>query len=254
MIDIVEGCGIYEDETLVNYVDKYLHGADRQELDPILDSSAELFKELSELNDKIKCKKAIKNVIRIYPFIAAIYDSCVRWEQRYIFYSHLIHKLPSLAEEDDDLSDLLREIEFDKYRLVKYDKKTIELEDGGVVNPITVSANGGAPNKEEDLLSVIVERFNEIYGGIDWQNDDTVRKQLEQLPARLAEDPDFANASRNSDQQNINLQGQNALMNLMIQLMNEGSQMPSLYLDNEQFRSIVNQIIIPQAQDLIAGR
>lgn len=130
----------------------------------------------------------------------------------------------------------------------------IELEDGGVVGPIAVSANGGVHNKEEDLLSIIVERFNEMYDRIDWQNDDTVRKQLEQLPARLAEDPVFANESRNSDQQNINLQGQNVLMNLMIQLMNEGSQMPSLYLDNDQFRSVVNQIIIPKAQDLIAGR
>lgn len=254
MIDIVEDYGLYSDETVEDYVYRYLRGADRETLDPVLDNVVELFNTITELNDKIKCKKAMKNVVRIYPFLAAIYDSCVRWEQRYIFYLHLLHKLPSLADEDDDVSDLLREIEFDKYRLVKYDERSIDLEENGDVDPITVSAQGGTPNHEEDLLSAIVERFNQLYGGIDWQNDDTVRQQLEQLPKRLAQDPSFANASRNSDQQNINLQGQNALMTLMIQLMSEGSQMPSLYLDNEQFRNIVNQIIIPKAQDIVTGR
>ncbi len=254
LIDTVESYSLYEDDVIENYVDRYLRGADREELDPVLDNVVDQFEDIPQLNDKIKCKKAIKNVIRIYPFLAAIYDSCVRWEQRYIFYCHLVHKLPSLAEEDDDLSDLLREIEFDKYRLVKYDEQSIVLEEDGEVDPITVSINGGVPNPEEDLLSVIVERFNQLHGNIDWKNDDTVRQQLAQLPERLAQDPNFANASRNSDQQNINLQGQTALMTLMVQLLSEGSQMPSLYIDNEQFRNIVNQVIIPKAQDIINGQ
>ena len=92
---------------------------DRPKIDSIIDAVVVRFKtELNE-DEQIKCKSAIKNFNRCYPFFSAImpYES-PEWEKQYVFYSLLVRKLPKL--KIDDLTDgLLDNIDFDKYRILR---------------------------------------------------------------------------------------------------------------------------------------
>ena len=95
-------------------------------IDSIIDAVVVHFK--TELNDdeQIKCKSALKNFNRCYPYFSAImpYES-PEWEKQYVFYSLLVKKLPKL-KIDDYTDGLLDNIDFDKYRIVKEEVRQIE--------------------------------------------------------------------------------------------------------------------------------
>ena len=95
-------------------------------IDSIIDAVVVHFK--TELNDdeQIKCKSALKNFNRCYPYFSAImpYES-PEWEKQYVFYSLLVKKLPKL-KIDDYTDELLDNIDFDKYRIVKEEERQIE--------------------------------------------------------------------------------------------------------------------------------
>ena len=95
-------------------------------IDSIIDAVVVHFK--TELNDdeQIKCKSALKNFNRYYPYFSAImpYES-PEWEKQYVFYSLLVKKLPKL-KIDDYTDGLLDNIDFDKYRIVKEEERQIE--------------------------------------------------------------------------------------------------------------------------------
>ena len=95
-------------------------------IDSIIDAVVVHFK--TELNDdeQIKCKSALKNFNRYYPYFSAImpYES-PEWEKQYVFYSLLVKKLPKL-KIDDYTDELLDNIDFDKYRIVKEEERQIE--------------------------------------------------------------------------------------------------------------------------------
>lgn len=95
-------------------------------IDSIIDAVVVHFK--TELNDdeQIKCKSALKNFNRCYPYFSAImpYES-PEWEKQYVFYSLLVKKLPKL-KIDDYTDGLLDNIDFDKYRIVKEEERQIE--------------------------------------------------------------------------------------------------------------------------------
>ena len=65
------------------------------------------------------------------------------------------------------------------------------------------SGEGARGEVETNRLSVIIEQFNELFGGVDWADEDRVRQMItETIPAMVAEDTAFKNARENSDREN----------------------------------------------------
>ena len=62
---------VYSDEQVEQLVNRYLDGADRDQLDPVLDACAALYKQL-ETDRQIKFKSAAKGFVRTYGFLSAI--------------------------------------------------------------------------------------------------------------------------------------------------------------------------------------
>lgn len=58
---------VYTDEQVEQLVNRYLDGADRDQLDPVLDACAALYKQL-ETDRQIKFKSAAKGFVRTYGF------------------------------------------------------------------------------------------------------------------------------------------------------------------------------------------
>lgn len=221
---------------------------DRPRIDSIIDAVVVRFKtELNE-DDQIKCKSAIKNFNRCYPYFSAIlpYES-PEWEKQYVFYSLLVKKLPKL-KIDDYTDGLLDDINFDKYRIVKEEERAIVLENEDTnVRPIPVGTGGGKPQPEIDALSSIVKDFNDTYGNIEWKNRDEVQRQIEELPARIATSVDFANAVRNGDKQVAQITFNDDIINIVAAMLEEKTEFVQTYFANPDFQNFVNARVFQAA-------
>ena len=84
--------------------------------------------------------------------------------------------------------------------------------------------------------------FNQIAGDIEWEDEDKVRQVVtEELPRRVAADPAYQNAIRNSDPQNARIEHDRALDNVLVSLINDHMQLYKVFKDNASFRSSITQ-------------
>ena len=244
LIDTVERKPFYTNEDKLRVVELRLSGndGDRPEIDAILDANVARFKDELNEEEQVRAKSAMKNFCRIYPFFAAIMPfESLDWERQYLFYSLLVKKLPKLRREDFT-AGLLETIDFDKYRIQKAEERDITLENvNAVVAPVPVGSGGGIPEVELDSLSHIVEDFNAAFGGIDWRDEDEVRRQIQDLPRRMAQDDNFVNAVRNGDSQVAQIQFNDAIQNIVATMGEEKLEFMQQYFANAEFRNFVNE-------------
>lgn len=254
LISSIEETQIYTMEEVRTYNEKYYGNAPRAEIDPIIDTCVERFKELDD-EDQIKCKGNIKTFIRTYTFLAAIlpYGS-TEWEMLNTFYEFLLPKLPKLPFEDW-AEGLLESINFDQLRVEKKAEKQITLENvDSEIDPIPTSeVNGGKREPDLVTLTTILDEFNTRFGGIDWAYPDKVRSEIEALPAQLAQDEPFRNAVLQSNAMNIQIQGGEVLQQLILNNMAAQTELSRYFFQNEEFRNFITTRIIEQAMN-IAGQ
>lgn len=225
----------------------YLSEQDRALLDPILDEAVERFKELDD-DDKIDCKSAIKGYNRIYPFLAAVIpQSSPYWEKMYIYLHLLAAKLPRIPREDWT-EGLIDAIDFDQYRSIKQAEAQFQMENEDTgIEPVPVGGGGSTSDPDFDKLSNILEEFNATFGGIEWEHPEEAIEQIRQLPERLAANENFSNAVRRSDEQNAEIESNNALFQIVVDLLSEKTEFARNYLDNPQFQAFINQRVFNQA-------
>ena len=228
---------------------------DRPKIDAVIDAVVVRFKtELNE-DEQIKCKSALKNFNRCYPYFSAImpYES-PEWEKQYVFYSLLVKKLPKL-KIDDYTDGLLDNIDFDKYRIVKEEERAIVLDNENTnVKPIPVGSVGGKPQPEMDALSSIVKDFNDTYGNIEWKNRDEVQRQIEELPARIATSLDFVNAVRNGDKQVAQITFNDDIINIVASMLEEKTEFVQTYFANPDFQNFVNARVYQAAVSRLSSQ
>lgn len=250
LIEEIEAFNFYTQDDADTVVELKLTGTDedRPKIDSVIDGVVERFKtELNE-DEQIKCKSAIKNFNRCYPYFSAImpYES-PEWEKQYVFYSLLVKKLPKL-KIDDYTQGLLEDIDFDKYRIVKEEERAIELENKNTeVAPIPVGTSSGKPHPEMDTLSSIVKDFNDTYGNIEWKNRDEVLRQIEELPARIANSVDFVNAVQNGDKQVAQITFNDDIINIVAGMLEEKTEFVQTYFANPDFQNFVNARVFQAA-------
>ena len=243
LIQEIEDANIYSYEEINLLNSKYWNGAPREELDPIINSSVDRFKERDE-NTQVRCKSSIKAFLRTYPFIAAVLPfKSVEWEKLNTYFSLLIHKLPVLKNEDFT-EGLIEAIDFDQYRLIKGEEQKIELENSDAeIEPTPVGKPKGVTSPDMAKLSEILDEFN----GINWLDKEKAKQQLEELPVRLQADEAFVNAARNSDKETAQQQCNMSLMMIIAQMLNENTEFCRNYLDNPDFMNFINQRVFQSA-------
>lgn len=243
LTEAIEAFNFYTQDNVDQVVELKLSGVDedRPKIDSILDSVVSRFKTELEDEEKVKAKSAIKNYNRCYPYFSAIMPfESTDWEKQYIFYSLLVKKLPKL-KSDDFTQGLLEDIDFDKYRIVKEEERAIVLENTNTeVKPVPVGQGGIIVKPEMDLLSNIVKDFNDLFGGIEWKNRDEVQRQIEELPVRISNSEDFANAVRNGDKQASQITFNDDIINIVASMLEEKTEFVQNYFANPDFQNFVN--------------
>lgn len=243
LIATMEGYQVYSQEQADRLVNLYLDGADRDKLDPILDACAALYKML-DTEDQIKFKSSAKSFVRTYGFLGAILPyGNAEWEKLSIFLNLLIPKLPS--PRDDDLSQgILDTIDLESYRNEAREAVSIKLEDeDAVVPPVPAGKAGHIIQPEMDLLSVILTDFNDMFGNINWNDADNVRRQILEIPAMVSKDEKYQNAMRNSDEQSARLESERALQQVIFAIMADNMELFKQFQDNPSFKKWLSDLV-----------
>lgn len=234
---------IYSEAHVEKLVDLYLNGAERDRLDPILDACAAIYKDL-DTEDQIKFKSAAKAFCRTYGFLGAILPyGNADWERFSIFLNLLLPKLPS--PRDDDFSEgILDAIDLDSYRLEAQECMSIKLEDAdSEVPPVPAGKTGHIVNPEMDLLSIILNDFNDMFGNINWNDADNVRRQILEIPDMVAKDERYQNAMKNSDEQNARMESERALQQVIFAIMADNMELFKQFQDNSSFKKWLSDLV-----------
>ena len=243
LITVMEEYQVYSEANVEYLVNLYLDGADRDKLDPILDSCVVLYKDL-ETEDQIKFKSSAKAFCRTYGFLGAILPyGNADWERLSIFLNLLIPKLPSPRDEDFSVG-ILETIDLDSYRLEAQEAMSIQLEDADAeVSPVPTGNPGHIVNPEMDLLSIILNDFNDMFGNIEWKEPDNVRKQIVRIPDMVAKDERYKNAMKNSDRQNARMESERALQQVIFSIMADNMELFKQFQDNPSFKKWLSDMV-----------
>jgi type I restriction enzyme R subunit len=236
---------VYASGQIDQLVELYLGGADRDQLDPILDACVAVYKEQLDEDGQVDFKGKAKAFVRAYGFLASILPyTNAEWEKLSIFLNFLVPKLPAPIEEDLS-KGILDAIDMDSYRVEKKAAMKIQLPDADAeIEPVPTTGGGRKPEPELDRLSNILKTFNDQFGSIPWTDGDRVRKFITQdIPARVAADPAYQNAKKNSDRQNARIEHDKALARVMTAVLKDDTELFRQFSDNESFRRWLTDMV-----------
>ena len=247
----LDAAEVYSCGQIDTFVGRYLEGAERDQLDPILDSCVEVYRNGLDEDAQVAFKSKAKAFVRTYAFLSSILPyTNAGWEKRSIFLNFLIPKLP--APPDEDLSKgILDAIDMDSYRVEKRAIQTIGLPDEDAeIGPVPTEEGGGRPESELDRLSNIIATFNDLFGDITWEDSHRVRRLItEEIPSRVAVDTAFKNARENSDKENARIEHDRALLRVMTGVMKDDTELFKQFVDNEGFKRWMSDTVFRLAYE-----
>jgi type I restriction enzyme R subunit len=241
----LDGYQVYTQDQVKQLVDLYITGADRDRLDPILDTCVATYVQELDEDGQVDFKGKAKVFIRTYNFLSSILPyTNVEWEKLSTFLNFLIPKLP--APKEEDLSKgILEAIDMDSYRVEVKSALTIELPDrDGTVEPVPAIGGGRIQEPDLDRLSNIIKSFNEQWGNIDWKDKDKIQKVIsEEIPAKVAADKAYQNAMKNSDKENAKIEHDAALKKVVTELLTDHTELFKLYNDDPYFKKWLTDMV-----------
>lgn len=257
----LDGYQIYNTSDIDQLVERYLGGAERDKLDPILDACVDIYVNMLDEggqvdeDGQVDFKGKAKTFVRTYGFLSSVLPfNNATWEKLSIFLNFLIPKLP--APKEDDLSKgILESIDMDSYRLEVRSAIDIAMADQNAeIDPVPTSGGGGIPEPELDRLSNILRSFNDQFGNIEWKDDDKIRKVIaEELPIKVAADKAYQNAMKHSDKQNARIEHDSALQRVIVELFSDHNELFKQFSDNTAFRKWLTDTIFTATYAPAAG-
>ena len=243
LIAVMESHQVYTKHNVDSFIELYLNGAERDKLDPILDVCVDLYKGLDE-SSQVEFKSSAKGFVRTYGFLGAILPyGNPEWEKLSIFINLLLPKLPSPIEED--LSQgILDAIDLESYRTEAKTQMAIQLNDSDAeVEPVPTSGIGTKSELELDLLSNILNNFNDLFGNIAWKDEDNVKRQLAEIPVMVSKNQTYQNAMRNADKQEAHTECDRVLQSVMFSIMADNMDLFKLFNDNPEFKKWLSDMV-----------
>ena len=241
----LNGCQVYDPAQINELVKRYLAGADRDQIDPLLDACVAVYREQLDESGQVDFKGKAKAFLRTYGFLVSILPyTDAEWEELSIFLNFLVPKLPAPIEEDLS-KGILESIDMDSYRVEKQAVRDIRLPDEDAeIEPVPTAGGGHKPEPELDRLSNIIRDFNDRFGNIEWKDADKIERVIsEELPEKVAADKAYQNAVANSDQQNARIEHDKALERAMTELLADHTELFKQFSDNESFRKWLSETI-----------
>ena len=230
---------VYSWERVDAFVEAYLNGANRGQLDPALDLCVEEYLKLDE-DGQVEFKSSAKAFTRLYAFLSQVLPyGNAHWEKLSIFLNFLIDKLPAPVEPDLSRG-VLEAVDMDSYRMERKAAQSSSLaEEDAEINPVLPGAGGGAHEAEMDRLSNIIAEFNKTWGG-NFSEPERVAEILNRMPKQVLEDEAYRNAKMNSDRQNAQIEHDSAVRRLVTAMVRCQTELYKAYTGDADFREWLN--------------
>jgi type I restriction enzyme R subunit len=244
---------VYSPEQMQQVVELFLGGADRDKLDPILDSCVAVYVDRLDEDGQVDFKSKAKVFCRTYSFLSSVIPySNAEWEKLSILLNLLTPKLP--APKEEDLSKgILEAIDMDSYRVEKKTALKIALADKDAeIEPLPTDAPGHKSEPELDRLSNILKMFNDQFGTLFTDSDRVAKRIRDDIAPKVAADAAYQNAKENTPHTARKAHDQ-ALGKVMQHLLKDDTQVYKQFVENESFRRFVGDMvyqITSQASDV----
>ena len=238
----LDGYQVYGSEHIESFVTRYLDGASREQLDPLLDVCVPVYLQLDE-DGQVDFKGKAKAFTRTYDFLASILPyTNAEWEKLSIFLNFLIPKLP--APKEEDLSrGILETIDMDSYRAERKAAMKIALADEDAeIGPVPTSGGGRKPEPELDRLSNILKTFNDQFGTLFTDADRVVKRIREDIEPKVAADPAYQNARKNTPNA-VDIELNAALKRVITPLFKDDTEFFKQFFQNESFKRFVTDMV-----------
>jgi len=251
LVDSMEVFEVYSNFQIDDFFAKYIAGEERTKLDPIIDKSAEYFKNNLSKDQQIDFKAKAKSFLRVYSYLAKLLDfNNQDWEKLFWWLKFLVPKL--FIEQTDDLAEgILESIDMESYRPSKESTQNLSLAaETGEVDPIPVDVRGGQSDPELDTLENILSTFNQRFGDIEWSDRDKVRQILtKQLPDEMIANRDIMDAVMYSDKQNAKISSDKKLEELMQQYLFSQTEIFKKFTTDKDFQRRYKEFIFDTLVD-----
>jgi len=234
---------VYAPQQVDNLVARYLEGAEREKLDPILDHCVAVYKERLNEDGQVEFKGKAKVFTRTYDFLASILPySNAEWEKLSIFLTFLVPKLP--APKEEDLSKgILEAIDMDSYRAEKQAAMKIALADEDAeIEPVPTGGGYRASEPDLDRLSNILKSFNEQFGTLFKDADRVAKRIKDDIAPTVAADQAYQNARKNTPNA-ARIEHDKALERVIVSLLKDDTELFKQFFQNESFRRFVTDMV-----------
>lgn len=248
---ILDGHHVYVWAEVQSFVDDYLAGISREELDPVLELCVERYTSELDEDQQVDFKSRAKAFVRTYNFLASILPWVQpNWERLSTFLNFLIPKLPAPVEEDL-AKGILQTIDMDSYRVeVNAQMKILLPDEDAELDPANETGGAGRPQPDMDKLSSIIRTFNEHWGKVDWDDKDRIEELiLKEIPSRVASDTKYNNACKNSDKKTARIEHDRAYRRVMNSMIQDQTKLYKYYNDEESFRKFAHDTSFDQSYE-----
>lgn len=103
-----------------------------------------------------------------------------------------------------------------------------------------------------ESLDIIIANFNDIFGNIDWNDKDSVARQIKELPDMVAKDERIINAIKNSDKGNVKIEYENVLADVMRAIMKDNMELFLQFTSNQQFKKWLSDSVFEEIMKVIS--
>jgi type I restriction enzyme R subunit len=239
----LDGAQVYSPEQVQRLVALFLAGADRDQLDPILDACVAVYVDQLDEDGQVDFKGKAKVFCRTYAFLSSVISySNAEWEKLSIFLDLLTPKLPA-PKEEDLAKGILEAIDMDSYRVEKKAAMKIALgDDNAEIQPAPMEAGGRKSEPELDRLSNILRSFNEQFGTLFTDTDRVAKRIREDIAPKVAADTAYQNAKANTPH-TARMAHDQALARVMQHLLTDDTQVYKQFVENESFKRFVGNMV-----------
>ena len=221
----------------------FLGGADRDKLDPILDTCVAVYTGRLDEEQQVEFKGKAKVFCRTYSFLSSVMPySNAEWEKLSILLNLLTPKLPA-PKEEDLAKGILEAIDMDSYRVEKKAVMKIALADTNAkIEPVPTDVGGRKGEPELDRLSNILKTFNEQFGTLFTDGDRVAQRIRDDIAPKVAADAAYQNAKENTPH-TARMAHDQALGKVMQHLLKDDTQVYKQFVENESFRRFVGDMV-----------
>jgi type I restriction enzyme R subunit len=239
----LDNAQVYTPEQVRQVVERFLAGADRDQLDPILDACVAVYVDRLDEDGQVDFKWKAKVFCRTYAFLSSVIPySNAEWEKLSIFLDLLTPKLPA-PKEEDLAKGILEAIDMDSYRVEKKAAMKIALADTDAeIEPVPTDASGRKSEPELDRLSNILKTFNEQFGTLFTDTDRVAKRIREDIAPKVAADAAYQNAKENTPH-TARMAHDQALAKVMQHLLTDDTQVYKQFVENESFKRFVGDMV-----------